>query len=314
MTTRETLRGGLIAGLLATVILGLALSQSSGHAQAVDPALAEAYNAGLEAANAGNFDLARTKFEAALAIDPKYKDAHYNLGLVLQNLQQYADAAKHFAKTLELDPSHAAALRLHAEALFRSNQYGPAVIAYDKALAADSTNADLLYPAADVTSKAFPETDGLPKVVAAFERALRLAPKDSRAFSAAVSLGTIYSRNEDFNGALRAYKKASEMNPKSDTPHYNSAVVYQKLNKHQDAVQSLDKALAIDPSSGKAHYLLATIYYNQLKDDQKALEHYDLAAADPNFKSRDKARQSATAIRDYLEKKKAQEEKAAAGQ
>ena len=312
MTIRKTLHQMMLFGIAATLLLGSG-AVTRVQAQAVDPALAEAYNAGLEAATSGNYDLAKTKFEAALEIDPKYKDAHYNLGLVYQNLGQFGKAAEHFGKTLELDPGNKNVLRLRADALLRGGQPKQAVGAYDKAIAADSTNVDLYFFAADAASKAYPDPADLPKVIAAFQRAMNKAPKDGRTYSAAISLGTMCSRAEDYKGALAAYEKASELKPKEDTPHFNSAVVYQKMKKYQDAVKSLDQALALDPKNGKAHYMLAGIYYNQLKNDQLALEHYDAAAADGSFKDRKKAKTNATTIREYLAKKKKQDEEAARG-
>ena len=313
MTIRKTHYQRLLWSLGVGVLLGVSVVSAS-HAQTVDPALAEAYNAGLEAATMGNYQEARTKFEAALAIDPMYKDAHYNLGLVYQNLGEYGKAAAQFGRTLELDPGNRTVLRLHAESFLRGNQPQKAIQAYEKAIAADSTNVDLYFAAADAASKAYPDPADLPKVIHAFERAIDKAPKDSRSYSASVSLGTMCSRADDHRGAIAAYQRAAELNPKSDTPHYNMAVVYQKMGKYQDAVTSLDKVLAIDPKSGKAHYMMAGIYYNQLKNDQKALEHYEAAAADGSFQSRKKAKANAQTIREYLEKKQKQKEEHGSGQ
>jgi tetratricopeptide (TPR) repeat protein len=310
---RKTHYQRLLLGFGVAALLGVS-SVAGSLAQTVDPALAEAYNSGLEAATMGDYEQARTKFEAALAIDPKYTDAHYNLGLVYQNLGQFGKAAEEFGKTLELDPGNKNVLRLRAEALLRGSQPQKAVAAYEKAIAADSTNVDLYFAAADAASKAYPDPADLPKVIQAFGRAMDKAPKDSRSYSAAVSLGTMCSRAEDYTGAIAAYKKAAALNSKADTPHYNMAVVYQKMSKFQDAVTSLDQALAIDPKNGKAHYMMAGIYYNQLKNDQKALEHYEAAAADGTFQNRKKAKTNATTIREYLQKKKEQQEKNDAGQ
>lgn len=307
MTIGSKLGRGLAGGWLAALLLGSL--PVSGLAQTVDPALAEAYNGGLEAATMGNFEDARAKFEAALAIDPNYTDAHYNLGLVYQNLGQFGKAAEHFGRTLELDPTNTKAIRLQAEAYLRGGQPALAVPAYEKAIAADSTNVDLYFAAADAASKAFPDPADLPKVIAAFELAMEKAPQDSRTFSAAISLGTMCSKAENYQGALDAYEKAAKLNPNSDTPLYNSAVVLQKMKKYDAAVANLEKVLALVPTSGKAHYMLAGIYYNQLKNEAKAVEHYEAAAADGTFQNRKKAKESADAIRAYLEKKKEAEAK-----
>ena len=144
MTHWTTHRHRLFLSFAVAALLGMSAAGPA-PAQTVDPALAEAYNTGLEAATMGNYEEAKTKFEAAIAIDPNYKDAHYNLGLVFQNLAQYDKAAEHFAKTLELDPGNRNTLRLHAESLLRGSQPQKAVVAYEKAIAADSTNTTIVH-------------------------------------------------------------------------------------------------------------------------------------------------------------------------
>ncbi len=306
MTLKRKTRFILATLVSCAVLVGSAVT---GHAQGtVDPALAETYNAGLSAAQAGNFELAKTQFEAALAIDPEYKDAHYNLALVLQRLNDNKGAATHFAKVLSVTPNDKNVLRLHAESLHRAAQYKSAVAAYDKAIAADVENVDLYYQASDAAAKAYTTEEETPKVVAAIERALEKGPDHKSYYSKVVSLGTICSRSGDYAGAIKAYKKASEMKPDDTTPIYNSAVVYQKQSKWNDAVASLKKVLELDADNSKAHYMLGGIYYNNLKNDQAALTHYEKAAADKKFNKRKTADKYATTIREYLEKKRKQKE------
>jgi tetratricopeptide (TPR) repeat protein len=63
------------------------------------------YNQGVIAWNAGKIPEAKKLFEQAVALDPKFADAHYWLGMATVNEGKLPEAAAHFEKYLELDPS-----------------------------------------------------------------------------------------------------------------------------------------------------------------------------------------------------------------
>lgn len=272
---------------------------------AVDPAVAAAYNEGLTAASAGDFATAKTKFQEAVAQAPDFVDAHYNLGLVLQNLGDFAGARAEFERTLELDPSNVAAPRLLADTLVKLGDFAAALPAYEKAIAADSTRFELYYAAADAAAQVYTKPEELGKLVEAYRAALRKDPSNPLAFQAAIGLASAGSKMKDNEIALEGYQRAVKAKPDSPTAHYNYAVILQKMKRSKEAVEQLESAIALKEPYGQAHYVLAGIYYNDLNQTEKALAHYEKAAADPEFDKADKAKQSADMIRDYLEKKAA---------
>jgi len=293
---REVLTTASLLVLISTVAVGQ---------ETVDPAVAEPYNAGLNAANLADFKTAAEKFEAAIAVAPDFVDAHYNLGLVYQNLADYGKAEACFQKTLALDPGNKTAPRLLAEALSRQGKFESAIPAYEKAIAVDSTRVQLYYYMADAVGKAYPADSD--KIVAAYSKALEKGPKEPGAYNAAVAIGSTCNRAKNYQGALAGYRKAAAIKSDSPTPHYNCAIVLKKMKNHNGAIKSLEKAISLKNPYGQAEFVLAGIYYD-LKNDEKALEHFEKAAADPSFKKRAKAEESAASIRDYLEKKRLRDE------
>lgn len=274
----------------------------------VDPAIAQLYNEGLEAATEANFDLAKQKFRAVLEKSPDFVPALYNLGLVHEKLGEWAEAVPRFRKVLEIEPDHRDAQRILANVLFQKGDYKEALPAYVRAIELDSTRTGLYYSKAEVLDRLAQSKEDYPGVIEAYETALRKDGNDPRAYNAAISVGTMSMKLEKPQAAFSAFRLATKINPDNAVAHYNCAIAQKALKKFDGAIQSLEKAISLKDPYGAAHFVLAGIYYQNLKNDQKALEQYDLAAADPAFGQRAKAKQYADSIRDYLEKKRLQQE------
>ena len=68
-----------------------------------------AFDQGVAATGAGNYDEAITKFTEAIQATPDCADCHHNLGIVYTRLRDYDRAESAFTKALELNPDDAAA-------------------------------------------------------------------------------------------------------------------------------------------------------------------------------------------------------------
>lgn len=287
----------------AAMLCGLPRAQAQ---EGVDPAVAQAYNEGLEAANRADWPTAKAKFTEAVTKDPTFKEAHYNLGLVLQNSGDLSGAEKAFRKALELDPDHPAAQRLLADALAQQGKFADAVSAYDRAIALDSTRVSLYFQYAEAMNRAS-GSDQYSEVMAAFDQALSKDPKNPGAYSAAISMGSMAMKAKKYGDAVKAYERAGKMRPDDPIAFYNAGIAYKNQKKFESAVKSFETALTLRDPYGQAHFALAGIYYSDLKDEAKALRHYEAAAADGSFDKKAKAAEYAASIREYLEKKAAAE-------
>ena len=77
------------------------------HAATVNDHDGEAqYQLGLIYQQRRQFDIALTRFQRAVEIDPREIDAHFQLGRIAREQGRYSDAINHFGKVISLDEKH----------------------------------------------------------------------------------------------------------------------------------------------------------------------------------------------------------------
>jgi len=85
----------------------------------------------------GLYNDSRTKYEGALALDAKYRDAVYGEGISFMALGDDARALELFDQVLEIDPNYKQAYNAEGLAFEGEKNYDKALEAYDKALEID---------------------------------------------------------------------------------------------------------------------------------------------------------------------------------
>ena len=88
--------------------------------------------------------------------------------------------------------------------------------------------------------------------------------------------GVVLRKASKPENAVRAYMKATEIDPNFSDAYYNCGNVLSELNKNEDAESQFKKCLELNPTHNNAHHNLANIY----RDDHKldlALHHYQLS-------------------------------------
>jgi tetratricopeptide (TPR) repeat protein len=84
-----------------------------------------------------------------------------------------------------------------------------------------------------------------------------------------VELGSLYSRNEDYPKAIRAYERACEINPKSEAYQYELGLALVKFGQFDEGLSHL--AFAVGDAA--AHYNIGYILHEQ-GDDENAVEWF----------------------------------------
>ncbi len=79
--------------------------------------------------------------ERAIALRPRFAEAHANRGNALSELRRYGQASASFARSVELDPDYAGAYCGRGTMLMDLQQYGKALADYDRAIALDPRHA-----------------------------------------------------------------------------------------------------------------------------------------------------------------------------
>jgi tetratricopeptide (TPR) repeat protein len=97
------------------------------RAIAVDPKYAQAhYNLGVSLKAKGKVEEAIACFRRAIAVDPKYALAHHNLGIALTDKGKVEEAIACYRKAIELDPNLANAHGALGQVLMQQGQFGEA--------------------------------------------------------------------------------------------------------------------------------------------------------------------------------------------
>lgn len=151
------------------------------------------------------------------------------------------------------------------------------------------------------------EVGQLPEAVAAFRKAVELAPEhldgrvnlgwtlhlagDDRAaadaLQAAISrdpfhvpswnaLGIVYLMNEDLPGAVLAHTWASWLKPDNEIAYYNLSLAFQRSTYYDWAIANAEKAAELEPDNPHPFVALAIAHWEQ-GDQEKAQQAYQQA-------------------------------------
>jgi Tfp pilus assembly protein PilF len=105
------------------------------------PAKAQkAFDRGLKLAVAEEWQKAVEQFQAAVAIDPKFSEAHGNMGVEYTAMRKFEEAATEFRRAVQIDPATGVFHTNLAYALFRLDQEAEALPEAQTGVSLDPTN------------------------------------------------------------------------------------------------------------------------------------------------------------------------------
>jgi len=214
----------------------------------------EAYRAfaeGLEARNNFRFEDAQTFLDRAVAIDPRFAEAHLQLAFVAQGLGRQDRRIEHLRKATEHRArlSERERLLLQIEFARASGNFSEAARALDDLLA-KFPDVDAAY---DIAVQLYhPVVGALPSVEKSLAigkagvAALPLSPVVRQSYAFALfSAG----RNID---ALREFEAYARIAPRETEPHTGMALTYQVMGLPEKALQAYQEALKIQPDLASA--------------------------------------------------------------
>jgi len=105
----------------------------------LQPDARTAYNLGVTAGQAKDWNAAITAYDQALALDPQHREAAYNRGVAMMQAGRLADADTAFMALRQQDPGHVRAHLNHGVTLYRLGRYDAAIKAYNEALEIEET-------------------------------------------------------------------------------------------------------------------------------------------------------------------------------
>lgn len=176
----------------------------------MDAEAAEAYNAGIQAIQAGDDATAKPKLEEALAIDPNIAPAWAVLGAISLKEGDFVQAVENADKALAIEPENSLALEVKYKAHAAAGQTEEAAAAREAfARVSPEEGADMLF---EEGSNAFNAGD-MDGAIAALQQVLAAKPD---MYKAHYTLGMAYANKQDNAKAIEHLSTFLEAAPADD--------------------------------------------------------------------------------------------------
>jgi tetratricopeptide (TPR) repeat protein len=267
--------------------------------------------ASMIAARAGRPDLAITRIQKAITLNPQNPAMHANLGEYHRRLGNLDTAILSLRRSLEFNPAMLDAWNNLGNAFKDKGLLDDALAAYNKALALQPNSAMVHYN----IGIAHRLKGDLNQSLVSFDRALEIAPTYAEAHSGRgntlrdqgrldeaiaeykraiqlnqnlpasyANLGAALAEQRQFDSAITTYQHALRLNPKYPEVLANLAAALREIKRFDEAFAAAQAAIQLKPDYAEAHHNLGSILFDQEKFDeaiqsfQKAI---DLKPASP---------------------------------
>lgn len=238
--------------LISTIgVLFLLISINAQNAE-MDPEAAKAYNEGNKMLKAGNYNGAVEKYDAALQTSEDYR-IYYQKGVALKKLRKFDEAIQAYQSALESNPNFGASYNGLGGIYYSQGQYQKAAEQFVQFK--NSTDKDSHKRTAD-------------KYI-------------SLSYT---KLGVEAKQNGDYRSAENHLLRAVE-NYNYDAAYLALAETYVETAQFEKALRAADNAINHrDKISRGAPYYYKGRAFQELNDNQKAIENYKIAVQDAQYR------------------------------
>jgi tetratricopeptide (TPR) repeat protein len=200
---------------------------------ALDPKFAQAHNnLGLAMYDKGEREEAIQEYRTAIRLDPKDAKAHVNLGNALYVKGDLEEAIQEFRTAIRLDPKDAKAHSNLGSALAAKGEREEAIQEFRTTIALDPKFAQ----AHNNLGLAMYDKGEREEAIQEYRTAIRLDPKNAQAH---YNLGNALAAKGDLDGAIACYRKALDLNPKYAEAHCNLGHILRRQGHFDKAMACL---------------------------------------------------------------------------
>ncbi len=234
--------------LLAAVVVSWAAESATTGSAKPSP-----LSDGIARFEAGEYEAAAAFFGKQAAARPQDAQAAYYLGRIHYNQEQAEEAVQWFVKAADLDPAdseyqlwlgRAYLAQLETASMFSKLGLSKKVRAhYSKAIELDPDNleareslAGYLFEAPGIAGGS--TSAGMEQIAAIKQR------NPARGH---LALGSHYYGKEDYDDAVKEFRAALSVDPKSTNAYFRLALLYQATESWTEALAMLDKLLELEP-------------------------------------------------------------------
>jgi tetratricopeptide (TPR) repeat protein len=220
-------------------------------AQAQSTPFEKAFQDGVVAMRAGDFDSADRDFSQAAKLNPSFAEAYLNLGIVRVQQARYDDAITSLKRGLALKPGLRGANFLLGISLYREDQYPGAVSALKRATKLEPANADVLMwlgiaemANGDALSASY-----------VLDKAAQLKPND---------VDILYHRGRaHMLVSKETYEEMYKLAPDSWRVHQVLSQSFAEADRLDDAIAEAQLAIKMKPNESGLHQALGDLYWQQ---------------------------------------------------
>ncbi len=190
--------------------------------------------------------------EQAIAILPRFAEAHYNLGVVYEASHKLDEAVRYYQRAIELKPDFAEAHYNLGNAWKSQGRLGEAIESYRRALAFNPG-----FALGHFNLGVALEDSGKPEEAAlCYRQAIALNPNFADAH---YNLGILLAASGNQDEADKCFRRTIELNPGHASAHLSLGNVMQRRGQMTEAVTCFQKAIAIKPDYREGYFNLGSV-------------------------------------------------------
>lgn len=269
-------------------------------AVALNPRYREAwFDLGAANYNRGRYEEAINSYSQAIKLENDNAEAHANLADVYRQLKQYAKAEGEYQLATVLyermPKEKVSAIELaelysrYGFVLGRLSKWNSAITTLTKAITispdkVDYTNIGWAYLNAGQLDRANKkDADAQAKLAKGAEYLQKAIAQDDKFVAAYMNLGVTYNESGNFQGAVDALKKCTELRKNWLVAHNELGFAYRQLKDYNNAVENFKRVTEIDSKFAPGFYNLAEAQFRggNLKDAKKTQDK--LRKLNPNM-------------------------------
>ncbi|MBI5149493.1 MAG: tetratricopeptide repeat protein [Candidatus Omnitrophica bacterium] len=219
-------------------------------------------------------------YKRAIRSNPNFENAPFNLGNVYTHIGRFPEAVEAYKETLMINPKFKGAHAGIGDVYVQMGDARGAVAAYTRAIDLNPDEQEVYAGVVTAHTTALEKDPDQPVYRDARKETIRRyadfinarPPKSTSYFN----LGLLYAEAGDNAGAVLAYRRALEINPRHAGALYNLGNVYKDQGDLAQALALYQKALEINPRMSDA-YLNMGIIYGRQEQEARSREYYQKA-------------------------------------
>ncbi|MBK8810928.1 MAG: tetratricopeptide repeat protein [Acidobacteria bacterium] len=237
------------------------------NAVKLSPRSAVAFNVlGIVLDEQGKSADALTAFSTAIKLAPTFISPKNNLGRLLANQGKLAEALAQFEAVLKIEPTHLQA-RYNAAAIYaETSKFDKSAEYFALLLKANPADLQLSMAFLNVAYRAN-RTDEANALADSLET------RFSTELRGLFSLGVVLAQGQQYERALRIFRRANEIQPNTFEILYNLGLVLDNLKRQDEAVELLAQAADLKPEAVEVHFRLGVIA-SERNDHSNAAEEF----------------------------------------